>query len=87
MASKEGSALSYIKNRIRCLLFSVLVLFASLFTTGQPPKIMSVPDTEAGEFGRWVDPFIGTGGIPWACAMLSPGASAPFGMEIGRAHV
>lgn len=80
MASKEGSALSYIKNRIRCLLFSVLVLFASLFTTGQPPKIMSVPDTEAGEFGRWVDPFIGTGGIPWACAMLSPGASAPFGM-------
>ena len=28
----------------------------------------------------WVDPFIGTGGIPWTSGMLFPGATAPFGM-------
>ncbi|MBR3620888.1 MAG: glycoside hydrolase family 92 protein, partial [Clostridia bacterium] len=28
---------------------------------------------------RYVNPFIGTGGIPWACAMLSPAACVPFG--------
>ncbi len=29
---------------------------------------------------RWVDPFIGTGGIPWASGMVFPGATVPFGM-------
>ncbi len=32
------------------------------------------------EFGRWVDPFIGTGGYPWVCANNFPGAMVPFGM-------
>lgn len=38
-----------------------------------------MPDAEPGEYGQWVDPFIGTGGIPWTCAMLSPAATVPFG--------
>lgn len=33
-----------------------------------------------GEFGKWVDPFIGTGGVPWVCAYNSPAAMTPFGM-------
>jgi predicted alpha-1,2-mannosidase len=30
--------------------------------------------------GQYVNPFIGTGGIPWACGFNYPGASVPFGM-------
>jgi len=33
-----------------------------------------------GNHGRWVDPFIGTGGIPWVCGNNFPGAMVPFGM-------
>jgi predicted alpha-1,2-mannosidase len=35
---------------------------------------------EAGERGAEVDPFIGTGGVPWMCAHDSPAATVPFGM-------
>ena len=33
-----------------------------------------------GELGRHVNPFIGTGGISYLSANLSPGAMLPFGM-------
>jgi len=33
-----------------------------------------------GSLGKWVDPFIATGGIPWVCGHNFPGASVPFGM-------
>ena len=57
---------------------SVEMVFTSLFTSVSFNKIdMSEPD--AGEIGSYVDPFIGTGGTPWTCAMLSPAASVPFG--------
>ncbi len=39
-----------------------------------------VPDPKAGELGRHVDPFIGTGGLPWTSGMLFPGATLPFGL-------
>jgi predicted alpha-1,2-mannosidase len=32
------------------------------------------------ELGRRVNPFIGTGGIPWVCGHNFPGAMVPFGM-------
>ncbi len=32
------------------------------------------------ELGQWVNPFIGTGGIPWVCGNNFPGAMVPFGM-------
>ncbi|KAB2662133.1 MAG: glycoside hydrolase family 92 protein [Verrucomicrobia bacterium] len=35
---------------------------------------------QPGELGRWMDPFIGTGGFPWMCGNNFPGAMAPFGM-------
>ena len=33
-----------------------------------------------GELGRWVNPFIGTGGYPWMCGNNFPGAMVPLGM-------
>ncbi|GEM_PF-5857713 len=38
-----------------------------------------LPATAAGSLTSYVNCFAGTGGIPWACAMLSPAACAPFG--------
>ena len=32
------------------------------------------------KLGRWVNPFIGTGGFPWVCGHNFPGAMVPFGM-------
>ncbi len=38
-----------------------------------------VPSCTSGEYGQYVNPFTGSGGIPWACGMLSPAATVPFG--------
>ncbi len=59
------------------LFLSAEMLFSCLaggyrFTTDRP-----VPQT--GALTQYVDPLIGTGGIPWANAMLSPAACVPFG--------
>ena len=35
---------------------------------------------QPGELGRWMDPFIGTGGFPWMCGNNFPGAMSPLGM-------
>ncbi|MDR1464397.1 MAG: GH92 family glycosyl hydrolase [Oscillospiraceae bacterium] len=70
-------------NLFRCAvsLFSSLSIFlTSFFTTGSLPKSRPLPATPTGTYGQWVDPFIGTGGIPWASAMLFPGPTAPFGL-------
>ena len=32
-----------------------------------------------GELGRWVNPFVGTGGFPWVCGNNFPGAMVPLG--------
>ena len=70
--------LALIKNLHRFILATV-ILFTALFQTGLP-RAVEMPDTQPGEYGQWVDPFIGTGGLPWASGMLFPGATAPFGM-------
>lgn len=55
---------------------AVELLFGSL-TAGAGSVAM--PSHPGGAAGRYVDPMIGTGGIPWMCGMVSPAASAPFG--------
>lgn len=64
------------------IIVSVIVVietaFAGLFN-GIILKPVEMPEPETGEYTQYVDPFIGTGGIPWACAMLSPAACTPFG--------
>ena len=61
---------------------SVFVAFETLITgifSGAEFKRIEMPEVEAGEYGQYVDPFIGTGGTPWTCGMLSPAATVPFG--------
>lgn len=61
-------------------IFLSLSIFISSISFGAIPKNIKMPDLKPGVLGKWVDPFIGTGAIPWANAMLFPGATAPFGM-------
>ncbi|MCL2513340.1 MAG: GH92 family glycosyl hydrolase, partial [Oscillospiraceae bacterium] len=61
------------------IFLSVIIIFSSLFSIGDMPKKVDMPELQAGELGQWVDPFIGTGGLPWTCSMLFPGPAAPFG--------
>lgn len=61
---------------------SVIVAFETLFTGifgGVMPRDIDMPEASVGEYTDYVDPFIGTGGIPWTCGMLSPAATVPFG--------
>ena len=61
---------------------SVFVAFETLITGifgGVNFKSIETPEVTSGEYGQYVDPFIGTGGTPWTCAMLSPAATVPFG--------
>ena len=44
----------------------------------EPGKLQTA--VQPAEFGRRVNPFIGTGGIPWVCGHNFPGAMVPFGM-------
>lgn len=65
--------------RIFVSIFIVIeTAFAGLFN-GIVMKPVEMPETVTGELTQYVDPFIGTGGTPWACGMLSPAACVPFG--------
>ncbi|MBQ3498054.1 MAG: GH92 family glycosyl hydrolase [Clostridia bacterium] len=69
-------------NIIR-ILVSVFVAFEMAFSSlfnGVMPQSIEMPEPETGELSQYVDPFIGTGGTPWTCAMVSPAAATPFGL-------
>ena len=64
-------------NIIRAFV-SVFVAFEMTVTglfNGVMPRSVEMPEPETGEFGQYVDPFIGTGGTPWTCGMVSPAAT------------
>ncbi len=42
-------------------------------------KDITMPEIVTNEYTQYVDLFVGTGGTPWTCGMLSPAACAPFG--------
>lgn len=65
-------------RRIMSVFVSLAILAAGA-AVGELPKGVDMPAANTGNYGRWVNPFIGTGGIPWTCGMLSPAATAPFG--------
>jgi predicted alpha-1,2-mannosidase len=75
---------------LRILLWGVLILGlgVSIFigaVTFKYNRIVNawpreITDVRPLDLGKWVDPFIGTGGIPWVCANNFPGAMRPFGM-------
>ncbi len=65
--------------RVLVSLFIALEMtFAGLFN-GIMISPADMPETSVGEYTQYVDPFIGTGGTPWTCGMLSPAATVPFG--------
>ena len=43
-------------------------------------KDYNMPEVTAGEYSQYVDAYIGTGGLPWTCGMVSTAASVPFGL-------
>ena len=64
------------------IIVSVFVIFETAFAglfNGIAIKPVEMPETVTGEYTKYVDPFIGTGGTPWTCGMLSPAACTPFG--------
>jgi len=69
-----------IVKKLQSTVLALVILFSALFSTGTLPKSVAMPDLKPGVYGQWVDPFVGTGGYPWVCGMLFPGATTPFGM-------
>jgi len=72
---------------MRLLLLIVLVIAAAggavvlkyrRIVGAKPGALVTNPRPAA--LGRWVNPFIGTGGYPWVCGNNFPGAMVPFGM-------
>ena len=59
------------------LMCAVMAVTGFLFTGQMPQGKISAPAT--GPLTQYVNPFVGTGAIPWAGGMTSPGAAAPFG--------
>ena len=60
------------------MFLSLEMMFSGIFA-GVMVKPYDMPEAETGEYTQYVDPFIGTGGTPWAAGMLSPAATVPFG--------
>ncbi|MBQ6019881.1 MAG: GH92 family glycosyl hydrolase [Clostridia bacterium] len=59
------------------LIIAFELLFASLFAGGSVS--VDLPEPAAEGSAKYVNAFVGTGGIPWMCGMLSPAAQVPFG--------
>ena len=76
----EGTITLLFIKRVLNIIITISIAVSALFSSGELPKKVNMPDIKPGEYGKWVDPFIGTGGLPWTCAMLFPGATMPFGM-------
>lgn len=64
------------------IIVSVFIVFETAFAglfNGIAFSPVEMPEPVVGEYTQYVDPFIGTGGTPWTCGMLSPAACTPFG--------
>ncbi|MGI6746204.1 MAG: GH92 family glycosyl hydrolase [Acutalibacteraceae bacterium] len=66
-------------QQVQSIIMIIVILFSSLFVVGTIPITVTMPPLQPGEYGQWVDPFIGTGGYPWVGGNLFPGALSPFG--------
>lgn len=59
--------------------FAAAVVFKYRQIVGAKPGALST-EARPGPLGRWVNPFVGTGGYSWVCGHNFPGAMVPFGM-------
>ena len=66
--------------QMRKLRISVTLILALSFTICRIAEATSQNPVPVGQIGQWVNPFVGTGGIPWVCGHNFPGAMVPFGM-------
>ena len=67
--------------RILVVMFvSLEIAFTGMFNGITVKNDYEMPEIEEGEYGQYVDAFIGTGGLPWTSGMLSTAASVPFGL-------
>ena len=64
---------------LACVAFVGVVVFKYECIVGAKPNKLKTK-VQPGEFGRWVNSFVGTGGVPWGCGHNFPGAMVPFGM-------
>lgn len=64
---------------VSCAAFVGALVFKHNRIVGDKPGMLQTR-VQPKEFGRWVNPFIGTGGFPWVCGHNFPGAMVPFGM-------
>jgi len=71
--------MQWLFHQAQAMILSVVILFSTLFGIGGLPKNMDMPALDAGALGSYVNPFVGTGGLPWVTGMLWPGATVPFG--------
>lgn len=62
------------------MLLSVEILLSGMFNGITVKNDYQMPEVETGEYSQYVDSFIGTGGLPWTCGMVSTAASVPFGL-------
>ncbi len=65
--------------RVFVSVFVAIEMTLSGLFNGVAPKSVDMPEIPETEYGKYVDPFIGTGGTPWTCGMVSPAATVPFG--------
>lgn len=65
--------------RIFVSIFLTLEMLIGSTFSGSIFKKYEMPESLTSEYTQYVNPFIGTGGIPWACGMVSPAATVPFG--------
>lgn len=64
---------------VSCAAFIGALVFKHNRIVGAKPGQLQTK-VQPKELGRWVNPFIGTGGFPWVCGHNFPGAMMPFGM-------
>src|SRR5207249_4506931 len=64
---------------VSCATFVGALVFKYHRTVGAKPGKLQTK-VQPKELGRRVNPFIGTGGVPWVCGNNFPGAMVPFGM-------
>lgn len=70
-------------NMLRVFISAFLALemtVTGLFSGITVRKEYDMPEIETGEYSQYVNPFIGTGGLPWTCGMVSTAASVPYGL-------
>lgn len=62
------------------VLLSIEIMLTGMFSGITVKNDYDMPDIETGEYSQYVDAYIGTGGLPWTCGMVSTAASVPFGL-------